>query len=68
MTEKSVSDERSLLKRAVSIRFKKSRLKIIIFLKLRETSFSENFYEKERMKIETFHSWNFFFVFISWGL
>jgi len=42
--KKSVSDEGSYLKRAVSMCFNKSRLKIIIIFKLRETSIEENFY------------------------
>jgi len=45
--KRSVSDEGSLLKGAVSIYFNKSRLQIFIILKLRETSIEENFYERE---------------------
>ena len=42
--KKSVSDEGSFLKRVVLICFNKNRLKIIIFLKVQETSIEENFY------------------------
>ena len=45
--KKSFSDEGSFLKRAVSILFNKSRLKISIILKLQETSIEQNFYERE---------------------
>jgi len=43
----NISDEGSFLKRAVSVCFNKNRLKIIIFLKLRETSIEKGFYERE---------------------
>ena len=42
--KRSVSDEGSFLIRAVLKCFKKGRLKIMIFLKLWETSIEENFY------------------------
>jgi len=42
--KKSVSNKGSFLKRAVSMCFNRSRLKIIIFLKLREASIEENCY------------------------
>ena len=60
LIKKSVSDEGSFLKKAVPICFNKSRLKIIIFLKLRETSIEENFDEREDE--------NWYRIFCSWGM
>ena len=53
--KKSVSDKGSFLKRVVSIGLEKSRLKMIIFLKLRALLFRKIFI-KGRMKIDTFRS------------
>jgi len=53
--KKSIPDEGSFLKRALSICSNKGRLKIVIFLKLRKASIEEIFL-KGRIKLDTFRS------------